>query len=124
MGSPTALSHGIRSDYNTDTVGQFVLETNHAAVSPTSGMASLVFELFPSGNGGQRLWEHQKREQRVGGKEAAEKEMGVEMAESLRGVVKQALLSSAHSGGGLDVAAARSHVEVGKAHEERGMRKL
>ncbi|CAN0090177.1 unnamed protein product, partial [Hapterophycus canaliculatus] len=126
MGSPTASSHGIRSDYNTDTVGQFVLETNHAAVSPTTGTVSLVFEVFPNANGGQRLWEQQKQQgqqqRQIGGQEAPEVEMGVGMAESLRGVVKQALLNCAYPGGGLDVAAARLHVE--SVQDQRHLRHL
>lgn len=121
MSSPAALSYGIGSDYNIDTVGQFVLETNHAAVSPTTGTVSLVFEIFPVGNGGQRPWEHQTQEdqhhQQIGGKEPAELEMGTQMADSLREIVKRTLLSRAFPGGGLDIAAARSHVEVRKLHE-------
>lgn len=107
--SPAASSHGIRSDYDSEAVGQFVLETNRAAVSAATGAVSVVFEVLPArggGGGGAR--------QLCGGAQEQQQDRGrgAEMAEVLRGIVKQALLGSVHPGGGLDAAAARAHVEV------------
>lgn len=106
--SPAASSHGIRSDYDSEAVGQFVLETNRAAVSASTGAVSVVFEVWPArrdGGGAWQLCEGGREQKQDGGR-------GAEMAEVLRGIVKQTLLGSVHPGGGLDAAAALAHVEV------------
>lgn len=109
--SHTARANGIHSDYNDDTVGQFVLETNRAVISPTTGTVSVVFELLPvSGSGGQWLSRH--RQQEEGREESRRAGMGAELLESVLGVIQQTLLSCAHPEGGLDAAAACEHVEV------------
>lgn len=111
--SHTARANGIHSDYNDGTVGQFVLETNRAVVSPATGTVSVVFELLPaSGSWRHRLSRH--RQQEEGGREESGRAggMGAGLLESVLGVVRQTLLSCAHPGGGLDAAAACSHVEV------------
>ncbi|CAM9996485.1 unnamed protein product, partial [Ectocarpus sp. 12 AP-2014] len=117
--SPAASSHGIRSDYDSEAVGQFVLETNRAAVSAATGAVSVVFEVLPArggGGGGPR--------QLCGGAQEQQQDRGrgAEMAEVLRGIVKQALLGSVHPGGGLDAAAARAHVE--SVEDQRHLRRL
>ncbi|CAN0057069.1 unnamed protein product [Ectocarpus sp. 4 AP-2014] len=117
--SPAASSHGIRSDYDSEAVGQFVLETNRAAVSAVTGAVSVVFEVLPArrgGGGGPR--------QLCGGAQEQQQDRGrgAEMAEVLRGIVKQALLGSVHPGGGLDAAAARAHVE--SVEDQRHLRRL
>ncbi|CAN0367928.1 unnamed protein product [Ectocarpus sp. 12 AP-2014] len=120
--SPAASSYGIRSDYDSEAVGQFVLETNRAGVSAATGAVSVVFEVLPArggGGGGPR--------QLCGGahKQQQDRGRGSEMAEVLHGIVKQALLGSVHPGGGLDATAARAHVEAcTSVEDQRHLRRL
>lgn len=113
VSSPTARTNGIRSDYNSETVGQFVLETNRASLSPATGTVSVVFDLLPASGSGV---------QRQPGRAApgnAEREgsggmgVGAEIEENVRGVIERALLSRSHPGGGLESEDACAHVKVG-----------
>lgn len=103
--SSAARDNGIRFDYD---VGQYCLETNHARVFPATGTVRVMVELS---------WDERRQRRRagrVGGtSDAVSSREGEGLVESLRGVVKRALLSSDRAGGGLDAAAARAHVEVG-----------
>eukprot|EP00752_Nemacystus_decipiens_P014781 g13160.t1 len=126
VASPAARANGIHSDYHSETVGQFVLETNRATVSPATGTISVVFELQPAGaSTGERPQQHQPGRAapgNPGGEESGGMGMGVEIEESVRGVIKRALLSRGQPGGGLEPEDACAHVK--SVEDQRYLRDL
>lgn len=106
---PTAHEHGVRFDY---TCGQFCLETNRARVFPATGTVCVIFELVAAA----------ADRPRHSGKGASNGSVGdcESVAESVKRVIKRALLSRDRPGGGLDAGAARAHVEVGFFGGETG----
>lgn len=116
VSSPAARANGIFSDYNSGSVGQFVLETNRALVCPTTGTVSVVFGLLPAGGGGEQ---QPPPVAGAAGRHGGHADgggvgTGAGVAESLREVLQGALLNRSFPGGGLDAEAACAHVKVGR----------
>lgn len=115
VSSPTACANGIHSDYNSETVGQFVLETNRATVSPATGTVRVVFQLQPTSGSRGKQQQQQPGGAAPGnadGEDSGGTGVGAEMEESVRGVIERALLSRGHPGGGLEPEDACAHVKV------------